>query len=276
MRLVQISDTHFGTEVRAVATAATRAIHALAPDVVVLAGDITQRARRAQFAAARRFMDGLPRDAARLAIPGNHDIPLLNIWARAFRPYSRYTRAFGAREALWHRGGVAILALDATSPRRHKNGALDDAHLQARLGEARVACGPAGLLVVVVHQPLWTAWGADRRQTLIGRHAIAHRFAAASVDLVLTGHVHVPLIETSETSDPALPWRFVMSGSGTAVSERTRPGAPNSFNVVTLDPDAKELRVTRHDHLDGEFRPVAEKRFRRQPRGWFERAAAAA
>lgn len=94
MRVLHISDTHFGTEREPV----VHALHALAdtlrPDLVVLGGDITQRARRGQFAAARRFIQALQRPV--LAVPGNHDIPLFNLAARLFDPYGNYRRALGA------------------------------------------------------------------------------------------------------------------------------------------------------------------------------------
>ena len=93
MRLVQISDTHFGTEQLPVAKALAALAHQLQPDLLVLSGDITQRARPGQFRAARAFMDSL--DAPMLAIPGNHDIPLFNLWARWRTPYAHHAAAFG-------------------------------------------------------------------------------------------------------------------------------------------------------------------------------------
>ena len=84
-RLIQISDPHFGTEQPAVVEALRRFVRAEAPELVILSGDITQRARRGQFAAARAFIDSLQVPAL-LAIPGNHDIPLFNAAARLLRP----------------------------------------------------------------------------------------------------------------------------------------------------------------------------------------------
>ena len=85
--LLQISDPHFGTEQAPVVDALLTLAHAQRPDLVVLSGDITQRARRAQFAAARRFVERLA-PSALLAIPGNHDIPLFNPVARLLWPYA--------------------------------------------------------------------------------------------------------------------------------------------------------------------------------------------
>ena len=92
--LLQVSDTHFGTEQPPVVAALHELAQRSRADVLVVSGDITQRARRRQFAAARRFIDRLP-PSALVAIPGNHDIPLFNVFARLFRPYGNYTHAFG-------------------------------------------------------------------------------------------------------------------------------------------------------------------------------------
>jgi 3',5'-cyclic AMP phosphodiesterase CpdA len=268
MRVAQVSDTHFGTERPDRVAALLGTLAQLQPAVIVLSGDVTQRARQPQFEAARRFVDAWPREAHRVVVPGNHDLPMFNVWRRFTAPYAAYERWLGPRESLWHDAGVALLALDATDPRRRKNGRLPTAHLQARLREARAACGADGLLLVVAHQPLWTAWGADQRQTLVGRHETARVLAEARADVVLSGHVHVPFIGTSVASDPQLAWRFVLCGAGTAVSRRTRPGAPNSFNLLELEPRAPTLALTRYDWVNGRFGVLETRCFARGAAGW--------
>ena len=99
-RILQLSDTHFGTERKPVVEAALDLARSLNPDLVVLSGDITQRARRGQFAAARKFIERLSLPV--LAVPGNHDIPLFNVFARALNPYGNYRRALGAVLSLIH------------------------------------------------------------------------------------------------------------------------------------------------------------------------------
>jgi 3',5'-cyclic AMP phosphodiesterase CpdA len=266
MRLVQISDTHFGTERGAVVGALHAAITRLDPQVVALCGDITQRARRGQFEAARRFMEALPRHAVQIAIPGNHDIPVFNLWARIRHPYANYENAFRTREALWSGEGVTVLALDATSPRRHANGELPSAALRKHLANATASRSPHGVLIVAAHQPLWTAWKPDRSETLIGRDETAQILAGARIDMILSGHVHVPIIGTSATIDAALPWHFVLSGSGTAVSHRTRKGVPNSFNVVDVEGD--RITVAQHNYGLAGFEPAKTRFFQRGPAGW--------
>ena len=120
--LLQISDPHFGTEKPPVVRALLELAHALRPEVVVLSGDITQRATRAQFAAARAFIDQLP-PAARVAIPGNHDIPLYNLGLRLVAPYRRFSAVLGRdlqpsyRSAAW-----CVLGVKTTRRWRHKHG----------------------------------------------------------------------------------------------------------------------------------------------------------
>lgn len=92
--LLQLSDTHFGTERPAVVAALEALVAARRPDALLLTGDITQRARRAQFDAARAFVRRLGVPAV-LAVPGNHDIPLFNLAARLAWPYAGFRRAFG-------------------------------------------------------------------------------------------------------------------------------------------------------------------------------------
>ena len=93
-RVLQISDLHFGTEVPRVAAALLALAHDKKPDVLIVSGDITQRATPEQFGSAKAFCQQLGIKHT-LAIPGNHDISLLNLWARAFSPYAAYQTAFG-------------------------------------------------------------------------------------------------------------------------------------------------------------------------------------
>ena len=92
--LLHLSDTHFGTEIPAVVAALLDLSRRLKPDVAVLSGDVTQRARRAQFEAAATFMQALQAHA-KLVLPGNHDLPLFNLWGRCTAPYAGFERVFG-------------------------------------------------------------------------------------------------------------------------------------------------------------------------------------
>ena len=117
--LLHLSDTHFGTERPQVIEAVVALAARERPDLAVLSGDITQRARPGQFRAAKAFVERL--DVPVLAVPGNHDIALVDLWARAVRPYARYARAFGADlEPVHASEDLLVVGVNTTRAWRHK------------------------------------------------------------------------------------------------------------------------------------------------------------
>ena len=101
--LLHLSDLHFGRTDAALMAPLTAFIDQLRPDVVVVSGDLTQRARTEQFIQARRFLDTLP--TPQIIVPGNHDIPLHNVFSRFARPLDKYRRPHhtGYGAILWRR-----------------------------------------------------------------------------------------------------------------------------------------------------------------------------
>nr|WP_315203537.1 metallophosphoesterase [uncultured Albidiferax sp.] len=224
--LLQISDPHFGTEQAPVVEALAALAHQQRPDLLVLSGDITQRARPAQFRAARSFMDRL--GGPLLAIPGNHDIPLLNLWARWKTPYAQHCAAFGAElEPVFRSADVLVIGVNTTRAYRHENGEVSPVQID-RVASLLAGATAAQLRVVVVHQPIAVERPEDVKNLLRG-HADAQRvWARAGADLVLGGHIHLPFV--LQLPGVARPMWAVQAG--TAVSSRVRKGAPNSVNLL--------------------------------------------
>jgi 3',5'-cyclic AMP phosphodiesterase CpdA len=229
--LLQISDPHFGTEQAPVVRALEQLVHAQRPDLVVLSGDITQRATRAQFRAARAFVDRL-RVPAVLAIPGNHDIPLFALGTRLLNPYGRYREAFGTDlEPVFESADCLVIAVNTTRWWRHEDGELSAAQIE------RVAVRLAGaeaqqLRVVIVHQPLTVTLPEDAKNRLHGRDAAVSRWAAAGADLVLGGHIHLPFVAPLHEAFAGCVRALWAVQAGTAVSSRVRRGVPNSVNLI--------------------------------------------
>lgn len=266
--IAHLSDTHFGTEVPEVVAAVQQALLTARPDIVLISGDITQRAHSSQFLAAKAFMDALPADI-KFVIPGNHDIPLFNLPLRMAAPYSTYSHIFGLREGVWCHGDVGIIGYDATDRFRHTRGRLSKNQLATHIARARSQLKPGAILVACAHQPLVTAWPEDQENILIDASETAEIFAANGVDAVLSGHVHVPLIATTQTAFPSLSRHFVLSGAGTAVSHRTRPGAPNSFNLIQIAASATPaITITLMEYAAPAFYTKSETRFGLSPAGW--------
>ena len=231
--LLQVSDPHFGTERANVVEALERFVHEQRPDVLLLSGDITQRATTAQFDTARAFVARL-RVPAVLAIPGNHDIPLFNLAARLFAPYARYRRAFGeALEPTFENDDVRVLALNTTRWYRHENGAVSAAQIE-RVAQRLEGAAAAQWRIVVVHQPVAVTRHEDRRDQLQGREAALRRWAAAGADLVVGGHIHLPFVLPLRERWPELVRPMWAVQAGTAVSDRVRADAGNSVNVIRV------------------------------------------
>lgn len=230
--LLQISDTHFGTEQLPVVEALVAFKAQLRPNVVVLSGDITQRARRAQFVAARAFVERL--GVPVLAIPGNHDVPLFDLLARVTRPYGNYREAFGDDlEPVHASTDLLVQCLNTTRWWRHTSGEISTEQIE-RVAARIAGASPGQLRVIVVHQPV-SVPGAGDVHNLVHRHAAAvHRWADAGADLVMGGHIHLPYV----TPLPGLSRRLWSVQAGTAVSHRVRSGQPNSINVLRWGRDA--------------------------------------
>lgn len=224
--LLQISDTHFGTEQPHVVAALLALAARQRPQLVVLSGDITQRAWPAQFRAAKAFIDQL--GAPFLAIPGNHDIPLFDLWTRLTRPYAHYAKVFGTDlEPAYSSPDLLVLGVNTTRALRHKNGEVCMAQID-RIAQRLSAASPQQLRVVVVHQPMAVTAACDRRDLLRGHTAALRAWSAAGVDLVLGGHIHLPFTQAQQ----GLARRLWVVQAGTAVSSRTRPGVPNSVHIL--------------------------------------------
>lgn len=250
MRLLHVSDPHFGTEQAPVVQALIRLARTLQPDLAVLSGDITQRARRDQFEAARQFMNalGVPR---RLAITGNHDIPLWNLWARCFHPYANFRRAFGELQPSYSLPELLVVSVNTTRRYRHKNGEVSARQIEdvsQRLQDA----SPAQLRVVVIHQPIAVPRAQDEHDRLRGHVQATGRWSEAGADLVLGGHIHLPYVLALHEQVPGLRRRMWAVQAGTAVSRRVREGVPNSVNLIRWGdglPTAQGV-VERWDYAD--------------------------
>jgi len=250
--LIQISDTHFGTERPPVVEALVRFVRDQAPGLIILSGDITQRARRSQFRAARAFLDRLG-DAPILAIPGNHDIPLFNPVARIFWPYKNYRRELGGNlEPEFESEDVLAIALNTTRRYRHIDGEIS--HQQIERAASRLERAETDQLrIVVTHQPVCVMKLEDKHNLLHGSGEAVRRWAAAGADLILGGHIHLPYVCALHENVKELPRRMWAIQAGTATSARVRYGAENSVNLIRYrsGSNGKQCEIERWDYHPG-------------------------
>lgn len=267
--LLQISDTHFGTEQAPVMQALQRLHAQLQPDVVVVSGDITQRATRTQFQSARQFFDSL-NPKALLAIPGNHDIPLFNPVLRLLAPYAHFQKAFGHDlQPEFSADDLLIVCVNTTRRWRHKHGEVSDAQIQY-VAQRLVTANAGQLRVVVTHQPVHIITEKDRINLLRGYQPALQAWAQAGADLILGGHIHFPYVRPLSPL-PQQPHQILWAvQAGTAVSTRVRSGMPNSVNVVhnryTNGKHNCSVEQWDFDQQRHEFKPVAITPLAREPR----------
>jgi 3',5'-cyclic AMP phosphodiesterase CpdA len=251
--LVHLSDLHFGREDPAVVDALIETVSAVGPSVVVVSGDLTQRARRRQFLRARRFLDALA--FPRVVVPGNHDVPLFNLFARALDPLGGYRRYVTTDLApTFLDPPLLVVGLDTTRPASLK-AARVHARDVARICDHIQRFDDDVVKVLVAHHPFDA-----------GSYGELEALTRCGVDVILTGHLHVS--STSHTAH-----RHNLSGraavvveAGTATSTRLRE-TTNAFNVVRVD--AGSIVVERHDWTAGSGFAIADRQqFARAALGW--------
>ena len=247
--LLQISDPHFGTEQPLVVEALLRLANTLQPDLVVMSGDITQRARRVQFSAAQAFV-GTFGATPFVVVPGNHDIPLYNLFARVAHPYANYRRVFGDDlEPVFESAELLVIGVNTTRAYRRKDGEVSVQQVE-RVARRLDHATARQLRVVVTHQPVVAARANDIRNLLHGREHAIERWSQAGVDLILGGHIHLPYVTPLHVAYKDLPRQMWAVQAGTSLSSRVRGTVPNSVNVIDYDASntsARRAIVTRWD-----------------------------
>ena len=262
--IVHLSDLHFGRMDPILERPLADAINALRPDLLAVSGDLTQRARRSEFADARRFLDALP--FPKLVLPGNHDVPLYNVLSRFAAPLARYKRAIATDLSPVYRDGEMI-AVGVNTARSLTWGEGRISERQVDDIVRRLSGTPPDLIrIVVTHHPFDAPAGVGE-QRLLGRASMAMRkLAAASADLFLAGHLHVSHIgHTAERYKIAGHSALVVQ-AGT-VSMRSRGEQP-SFNVLRIERPRISVERLVWDPGRSTFEGAAASRYRHTADGW--------
>ncbi len=233
--LVHISDPHFGTEDPVVAGELLREIRTYEPAVVALSGDLTQRARRSQFKAARDWLAQL--HLPYVVVPGNHDIPLYDVVRRFFSPRDRYCELITRdRTPCFIDESLAVCGTDTTKTWTTKHGKVrfdQIGHIVERFRHH-----PDHWRVLIAHHP-FVVPPRSGEPTVDGAAQALFQLEGAGVDLILTGHLHVSHSEgTAGRNDKHT---LINVHAGTCMSTRTRE-EPNGYNLLAFDGD--EVTIT--------------------------------
>jgi 3',5'-cyclic AMP phosphodiesterase CpdA len=258
IRLAHLSDIHFGCEDAGACEGAVAMLSDYAPDMVVVTGDLTRNGLPREFAAARAWLERLP--GPRLVTPGNHDTPYWNIPLRAVIPFGRYRRYIGPVRAAVDADGLAARAINSArgaQPRPNwSKGAVRLASIR-RVGAELAGAGPA-LKVFACHHPLREVEGERVAGGVRRGEAASAILAHAGVDLILTGHLHLPFAFPLPHADGCT----YTVGAGT-LSTRTR-GTPAGFSTIEADQD--QITVVAHGWTGSHFEPHRTWGLPRRPR----------
>jgi 3',5'-cyclic AMP phosphodiesterase CpdA len=236
--IAHLSDLHLGAHLPSVVDSLVADVIAAAPALTVVTGDLTMRARRSQFVAARAVLQQLP--SPLLCVLGNHDVPLFSptrIWA----PYARYRRQITpVLDPSVELPGVRALGLQSMPRWRWKGGRVSRRQAAAvrDLGSGRDG---TALRLIALHHPV----SARGPASIIGRARLLRAVGDAGVELVLAGHTHVPAVHRLEvpTRGGARPVLEVVAG--TATSTRLRGGTDRSWTLIQVAPDAIRVQERR-------------------------------
>lgn len=249
MRLIaHISDLHIGTEVPDIMQALTRDLKKASPHILLVSGDLTQRARKYQFALATEFLNQFP--IPKLVVPGNHDVPLFNLYGRLINPLAKYHFFFpSVAESDYQDDQLLILGLNSTRRWRIRRGQLSHSQLEYM---RRFFCSrlDSRFRIFMSHHPLMPAPFHFPRD-LVGRRKHAVKvLAACDVSLAIVGHSHRIYVQNLQHHYPFLERPMVMAQAGTAVSRRTF-GRPQAYNLICVK--KKEFTVETRVYGDGHF-----------------------
>lgn len=268
--LVHLSDLHFGRIDPSLLNPLATIVQRLAPDLIVVSGDLTQRARASQFMAARVFLDRLP--TPQLIVPGNHDVPLYDVLARFLRPLARYRRYItDDLEPCFIDEEIAILGINTARSLTFKHGRINKAQVD-RLQERLCVLPDTITKVVVTHHPFDLPAGYDSTQR-VGRATLAREMlSACRCDLLLAGHLHLGgAVEGSMRSDVLMHEPIIVQ-AGSATSTRRR-GESNSFNAIVIELRDIEIRRYFWEESTGVFDSADSDHFQRTASGWKRLAA---
>jgi 3',5'-cyclic AMP phosphodiesterase CpdA len=265
--VVHLSDLHFGRVDPRLVPPLVRTIHAIAPHLIAVSGDLTQRALRSQFVQARAFLQQLPFPT--IIVPGNHDMPLYNIAARFLSPLTRY-RHYIARDLrpVFVDEEMIVVGLNSTRSLLFGGGGRLN---QAQVGRAAAclrAAAPQVVKIVVTHHPFGLPEGHGEEHLIGGSRMAMEQLVRGGADLFLAGHLHVSHV--GSTAD-----RYTIAGHSAIVvqagtmSTRGR-GELNSFNVVRIA--RPQVTVDRYtwDAEHQTFRTSWSGAFQRTVEGWLD------
>ena len=263
--LVHLSDLHFGKVDVTLLDPLRALIEKIAPDVVVVSGDLTQRAKSEQFEEAKAWLDTLP--GPQIIVPGNHDISLYNVFRRFLQPLTRYKRYItDDLDPIFIDEEIAVLGVNTARSLTFKDGRVNNEQI-ATIKEQLSGLPPTVTRIIVTHHPFDLPQTYDQ-DDLVDRAPMAMKaFSDCGVDLLLAGHLHTSHAGSTSERYQLSEYAALVVQAGTATSTRGR-GEVNSFNVVRVEHERIEVDRYGWDEVGKEFSLMKTEPFLRRGNVW--------
>jgi 3',5'-cyclic AMP phosphodiesterase CpdA len=263
--IAHLSDLHFGRIDHALLEPLRRSLERLQPHLLVVSGDLTQRAKPHEFREARRYLDTLPKP--QIVVPGNHDVPLYNVFQRFFTPLSKFRRFISDEtQPSYVDDEIAVLGVNTARSLVFKGGRVNE-HQVEHIRSSLCAVDERVVKMVVSHHPfdLPDGWDED---DVVGRAGMALQMLAhCGVDILLAGHVHTSHAGHTTVRCEVADFSALVVQAGTATSTRGR-GESNSFNAVRIDDDGVQVEQHSWDAAASDYVVTNTERFERTRNRW--------
>jgi 3',5'-cyclic AMP phosphodiesterase CpdA len=251
--LIHISDLHFGKTDNNIVINLAKTIAELRPHVLVVSGDLTQRARETEFVQARNFLNAFP--CPKVVVPGNHDIPLYNMWARFYRPHAQFTSFIAPTlEPAYLDEDLSIIGINTARPYTWKQGSLNKEQV-AQATRLLSNQPPSSVKIIVTHHPF----------KHMGKRPELEELVRAGAGVFLSGHLHSSRSEHLEHIHNQKNHSALVIQAGTATSTRYR-GEPNAFNHIIIS--GNTITIEQYHWQTSKFSKLYTHRYAKTAAGW--------
>jgi 3',5'-cyclic AMP phosphodiesterase CpdA len=263
--LVHLSDLHFGKVDPELLGPIRERVAALKPHLVVVSGDLTQRAKPEQFREAKAFLDSLPEP--QLVVPGNHDVPLFNVFQRLFTPLNKYKRIIGDDlEPAYIDDEIAVVGVNTARSLTWKDGNVNRKQIESV--KAKICGLPENVAkIIVTHHPFDVPEDHDESELVDHAARAMREFAACGADIMLSGHLHKTNTSSSAERYKIPGHAALIVQAGTATSVRGR-GETNTFNALHITPEDVTVERWQWNPHSKVFELGPSERFVHAPDGW--------
>ena len=245
LRILHGSDLQMGRPFRPRAAKALRQLaFEVDPNLIVISGDLTQRAKVHEFQAAWKFLEVLPQ-VPLIVTPGNHDVPLYRFWERLLVPYRSWNRTIPHDlDSVTVIPGATVVVLNSASP---WSAIVGGRLTQAQLRFARQSFDSElteGIRVLVTHHHFVCKSAGGGGRPIPAAPLIINQIEEMEVDVVLSGHLHRMQVAMSRDVVPGKNLGVPLITAGTATSRRGRGEEKGTNSVNVLDVTEDRIEVT--------------------------------